>query len=100
MGRQIKIVTHDKPMQLRISGRYRPAGLGPVEIRVANGSEVSSYPIAQQDTQVLRLPADASVTLTASATFVPAKVLHNGDPRQLSVTFSLQPEEGGAGQGS
>ena len=62
MGRQINVVTHDQPMQLRISGLDRPSELGPVEIRVVNGSEVSRYRIAKQDTQLLNLPTGASIT--------------------------------------
>jgi hypothetical protein len=90
MGRQVSIVTHGQPVQLRITGRWRPLALGPVEIRVSNGSDVSRYSIAQQNTQVLSVPADATVTLTASATFVPDTVIHNGDVRNLSVAISLE----------
>jgi hypothetical protein len=93
MGNQIKIVTHGQPMQLRISGRYRPSELGPVEIHVVNGSDVSRYQIAQRDTQLVSLPADGSSILTASGTFVPARILHNDDQRPLSVTISLHPDE-------
>lgn len=92
MGRQVNIVTHGQPLQLRITGRYRPSALGPVEIRVSNGSDMSRYRIAQQNTQVLSVPADASIILTASATFVPDRVIHNGDPRNLSVAISLEPD--------
>jgi hypothetical protein len=90
MGHQINIVTHGQPVQLSITGRYRTPQLGPVEISVANGSDVSRYRITEHDTQVLSLPADASVILTASDTFVPSRVSHNGDERPLSVRISLQ----------
>jgi hypothetical protein len=88
MGHQINIVTHGQPLRLSITG---PAELGPVEISVVNGSDVSRYRVAEHDTQVLSLPADASVILTASSTFVPARTSHNGDERSLSVRISLQP---------
>jgi hypothetical protein len=91
MGRQIKVVTGARPMQLRMTGRMRPADLGPGEIRVDNGSEVSHYRIGQPDTQLLTLPANASFILTANATFVPARFIHNGDERHLSVAIDLQP---------
>jgi hypothetical protein len=72
MGRQANIVNHGQPLELWITGQHRPVELGPVEIRATvNGSEVASYRIGQPDTEVLRVPANASVTLTASATFVP-----------------------------
>ena len=94
MGRQVSIVTHGQPMEVRITGRYRPVELGPVEIRATvNGSEVASYRIGQPDTQVLKVPPNASVTLTASATFVPKGVPRN-EWRNLSVVLSLQPEAG------
>jgi hypothetical protein len=89
MGKQIKIVTHGQPMQLRISGRWRPSEVGPVEISVVKGSDVSRYQIAQQDTQEVSLPADSSCTLTASSTFMPAHIFHNEDRRLLSVIVSL-----------
>jgi hypothetical protein len=105
MGRQVNIVTHGQPMELRISGQYRPVKLGPVEIRATvNGSEVESYHIGQPDTQVLRVPANASVTLTASATFVPKRpkrLPRDAEQRRLSVVLSLQPEAGsGTGGGN
>ena len=100
MGRRINIVTHGQPIELRITGQDRPAQLGPVEIRATiNGSEVASYRIGQPDTQVLSVPADASVTLTASATFIPKipkKFPRNADQRNLSVVLGLQPESGSA----
>jgi hypothetical protein len=95
MGRQVNIVTHGKPMELRITGQYRPLKLGPVEISATvNGSEAGRYRIGQADTQVLRVPANASVTLTASATFGPKRHSRNVEQRSLSVVLSLQPEAG------
>ena len=95
MGRQVNIVTHGQPIELRITGQYRPVELGPVEIRATvNGSEMASSRIGQPDTQVLRVPADASVTLTASATFVPKGLPRNAEQRNLSVILDLQPESG------
>jgi hypothetical protein len=85
-------------MELRISGQNRPAKLDPVEIHATvNGSEAGSYRIGKPDVQVLKLPANASVTLTASATFVPKRPKRlPGDfvQRSLSVVLSLQPETG------
>jgi hypothetical protein len=93
MGRQVNIVTHGQPMELRITGQYRPVELGPVEIRaIVNGSEMAPYHIGQPDTEVLRVPADASVTLIASATFVPNGLPPNVEQRSLSVVLGLQPE--------
>ena len=98
MGRQVNIVTHGQPMELRISGQSRPVELAPVEIRATvNGSEAGSYRIGQPDVQVLRVPANASVTLTASATFVPKRpkrLPRDAEQRRLSVVLSLQPEAG------
>ncbi len=100
MGRQVNIVTHGQPIELRIIGQYRPVELGPVEIRATvNGSEVASYHIGPADAQVLRVPADASVTLTASATFIPKGHRRDAEQRSLSVVLGLQPEAGpGPGQ--
>jgi hypothetical protein len=97
MGKQVNIVTRGQPMQLRISGQYRPPALGPAEILFVNGLESSKYSIAQESTQILNLPADSSVTLTAPTTFVPDQVICNGDRRALSVRIILQPNVGTAG---
>jgi len=95
MGRQVNIVTHGQPIELSITGQYRPVELGPVEIdATVNGSEVASYRIGQRDTQVLSVPANASVTLRASATFVPNGLPRDGIQRRVSVLLSLQPESG------
>lgn len=91
MGSRVTVVTKGRPVQLRITGRMRPVQLGPVEVRVAHGLEVSHFLIAQPDTQILNLPANAAIDLTASATFVPDRVIHNGDERPLSVAIDLQP---------
>jgi hypothetical protein len=95
MGRQVNIFTHGQPIELRITGQYRPAKLGPVQIRATvNGSELASYRIGRPDTQVLSVPANASVTLTASATFIPKKLPRNADERNLSVVLGVEPEAG------
>ncbi len=92
MGREVKIVTHEQPLDVRFTGQSRPAELGPVEIRASvDGSEVASYRIGQSDTQVLKVPANASVTLTASATFVPKGLPRDAEQRHLSVLLGLQP---------
>jgi hypothetical protein len=85
IGHQIQIVAHNQAMQLRITGRYGPPGFGPVEVSVANGSDVSRYLISQLGTQVINLPANGSITVTASRTWVP-----DGGARHLSVAISLQ----------
>ncbi|MBV9644081.1 MAG: hypothetical protein JO334_10950, partial [Verrucomicrobia bacterium] len=77
-----------------ITGRGRPPELGPEEFRVVYGSQDSRYSIGAQDTQVLTLPADASVLLMANATYIPDRFIHNGDDRHLSAIINLQPEAG------
>ncbi|MBV9105342.1 MAG: hypothetical protein JO313_04890, partial [Verrucomicrobia bacterium] len=94
MGHQIKIVTHGQSVRLGITGRGRPPELGPEEFRVVYGSQDSRYSIGAQDTQVLTLPADASVLLMANATYIPDRFIHNGDDRHLSAIINLQPEAG------
>jgi hypothetical protein len=93
IGRRVNIVTHGQPLELRISGQYRPADLGPVVVRASvNGSEVATYRIGNTDTEVLRVPGDASVTLTAGATFNPKGLPPDAEQRRLSVVLGLQSE--------
>ena len=90
MGKQVNVVVKGQSMRLRISGRDRPPQVGPVEVRIVNGSNVARYQIGSQDTQVVRLPPDCSVTVTASATWEPEP-----DTRAISVHVSLEPDVGG-----
>jgi hypothetical protein len=93
MGRRVNIVTHGQPLEIQISGQYRPADLGPVEIHATiNGSEEATYRIGKTDTQVLSAPADASITLTASATYIPKGLPLDAEQRRLSVVLHLEPE--------
>jgi hypothetical protein len=48
------------------------------------------YPIQPATVQVIPVPANTDLTLTASQTFVPDKFLHNADTRNLSVLISLE----------
>ncbi|MBV9392215.1 MAG: hypothetical protein JOY96_10015 [Verrucomicrobia bacterium] len=89
MGKEVRIVTNGKPVQLRINGRGRPSKLGPVEIRIVIGSNASSYQITREDEQEFSLPANCSCTLTASSTFMPARIFFTEDRRLLSVALSL-----------
>jgi hypothetical protein len=99
IGHQISIMTKGQPVEMRISGRGRPPGLGPVEINVVNGSDLSTYQVAQGDTRTIHILSDALVTVTASSTFVPDRIIHNGDQRALSVLVSLIPTvEAGGGR--
>jgi hypothetical protein len=93
IGHRVNIVTHGQPVELRISGQSRPADLGPVEISATfNGSAVATYRIGNTDTEVLRVPGEASVTLTASAAFIPTGLPPGVEQRRLSVVLSVQPE--------
>ena len=92
IGRRVVIHTHGTPTVLTLSGQWRLAG-EPVDITLTNGSDISVYRITRSDTKAIQLPANATIVLTASSTFVPAQVIHNGDPRPLSVAISLQQTE-------
>jgi hypothetical protein len=87
MGREAKIVTHGQPLELRITGQYRPSKIKPVEIRLADDAGISRFSIGNGDSKTISVPANASITLTANATFG----VGNGS-RPLSVTLSLEPK--------
>ncbi|MBB5374318.1 glycosyltransferase family protein [Acidocella aromatica] len=89
MGRQVRIVTHGTPVELTITGKGRPLSV-PVQITVTTPSSQVVYTVGQATMQVLYIPADTIVTLTANQTFVPNRIIYNGDKRELSVLLSIK----------
>ena len=94
MGRQVRVITHGAPVLLTLTGTGRPIP-APVRITLTGRSGQTVYRITQSDTKTIRLPPDTTVALTASRTFVPDRIIHNGDLRHLSVRISLRPASGG-----
>jgi hypothetical protein len=88
MGRQLRIVTHGTPIVLTLLGKWRLSA-APVTITLATPSGQVVFPIQRATVQVIPVPANTDLTLTASKTFVPDKYLHNQDERRLSVLISL-----------
>ncbi len=89
MGRQVRIVTHGTQITLTLARKWPPPS-APVQITVTTPSGQAIYLIGQATVQVIHIPADSIVTLTANQTFVPDGIIHNGDKRELSVMLSLE----------
>jgi hypothetical protein len=89
MGGQLRIVTHGHPAVLTLLGKWRPTTL-PLTVTLTTPSAKTVYPINPKTVQVIPLPANTDLTLTASGTFVPDEFLHNADMRHLSVLISLE----------
>lgn len=89
VGQRAVIHTHGTPSILTLNGQWRPSE-EPVTITLNDGVSTSVFQITRSDARVIRLPANANVVLTASSTFVPDRLMHNGDLRALSVAVSLQ----------
>ncbi|HXW28136.1 MAG TPA: hypothetical protein VEK55_02140, partial [Xanthobacteraceae bacterium] len=70
----------------------RPAD-EPVDITLVDGPNTSVYRITQSDNKTVIIPPNVTVVLTASSTFVPDRVIHNGDQRALSVLISLEQKQ-------
>ena len=92
MGREITVVTHDRPAVLTLSGAWRPVGQ-PVDVTVTDQSGSMTYRFTQADTRKVQLSANAMLTVTASNTFVADRILHNTDPRSLSIVVSLETQD-------
>jgi hypothetical protein len=92
MGRQFRVITHGSPVTLTIN-EWRPdsaqADSTPMQITTSGKSGNAVYTIGPTTAQVIQVPADTVLTVTADHTFVPDKVFHNGDTRNLSVLVSL-----------
>jgi hypothetical protein len=93
MGKRAVVYTHGTPAILTLDGRWRPPD-DPEYITLVNGSERSVYRITRPDSKTVQLPANATIVLTASSTFIPDRIIHNGDQRALSVAVSLQQTPG------
>ena len=87
MGKTARIVTHRQPLELRITGQYRPSRIEPVEIRLADDAGILRFLIGNGDSKTISIPANASITVTANATFGVGY-----GSRQMSVTLSLEPK--------
>ncbi len=95
IGRKVRIVTHNVRAVITLTGTGRPVR-APVHITLINRSGQVVYRITQSDTKTIRLPPNTAVTVVASDTFIPDRILHNGDQRHLSVQISIQPISGGS----
>ncbi len=93
MGRKVRIVTHGEGAVLTLTGTGRPIR-APVRITLTNQADQTIYRVTQSFTKTIRLPPNAAVTVVASYTFVPERIIHNGDTRHLSVRISLRPTSG------
>lgn len=89
IGRRFHLITHGTPMTLTLTGKWRPMS-APAQVTVTTPFNQVIYPVNQATVEIIHVPANSELTLTAAQTFVPADVLHNGDTRQLSVTVALQ----------
>jgi hypothetical protein len=90
MGSILEITTHRFPVALILLGKYRPPSLPPVDTVVSINGRSLSYSI-RPDTRIrLDLPANSRVRISAK-TFVPDEVFHDGDRRDLSIAFSVEP---------
>jgi hypothetical protein len=87
MGRRLKIITRGTPMVLTVTDEWRPSG--PVHLTLTTASGQTVYAIGPSTVQTIPIPANADLTLTATPTFVPDAIIHNGDPRNLSLLISL-----------
>ena len=87
MGKEVRIVTHGQPLELRITGEYLPSKIKRVEIRLADDAGISRFLIRSGDSKTISVSANASITLTANPTFDVGNGL-----RQISVMLSLEPK--------
>lgn len=85
MGKQIKIVTHNFPLHLKLLGQWtRPSPS--MRISVTVGENTMVYPVTQKTVIPVDVPANATATITANETWVPDL---NADNRHLSVMLAL-----------
>jgi hypothetical protein len=95
MGRRVTVVTHGLPLVMTLTGALRLVK-EPVTVTVTSNAKTTVYHMVQSDTKTIELPADADVLITADTTFVPDRIIHNGDGRALSVAIALEPPPEGS----
>jgi len=88
MGKQLEIVTHKFPLHLTLSGAWTPPSSN-LKVTLADGGDTETYAVTPATVIPVVIPANSAALITANQTFVPAEILHNGDPRQLSVMVSV-----------
>jgi hypothetical protein len=90
IGSILEIATHRSPVALILLGRGRPSLLPPVDTEVNINDKSRNYSIRPETRIRLDIPANSRVRISAK-TFVPDEVIHNGDRRELSILFSIEP---------
>jgi hypothetical protein len=88
MGRTVQITTHGIPATLTISGAASPFQ-NPIILTLSNETSHTNYTVGRTSHLSIALPPMDTTTLTASSVFIPERIEHNKDTRQLSVLITI-----------
>ena len=88
LGRAATVTTYGRPVRVEI-GNERLDRLASV-VHVRMGGKRRDYALQPGERAVVDLPADRTAAFSVNSVFVPEAVLHNGDPRGLSVFLTIR----------
>ena len=91
MGKTITISNHGLASVLYVKSEWMPATIGPITLTIQANGKVDHLVLTpgQKDNLSYKIGAFSIATITAEKTWIPADVIHNGDPRKLSVLFKI-----------
>lgn len=90
IGKGVEFFTGQTPINLTVSGRERPHALPPVGLSVNIDGHKHSYTIDRKTRVTIPVAPRSIVVLRAAKTFLPNRILHNGDVRHLSVSIAIE----------
>jgi hypothetical protein len=82
---------HNRAARVQVKGSGFTGNGGRNTLRVTMNGTTADYSVDDANVLTLDLPANARVDAETAQTFVPDKVIHNGDVRVLGALISLQP---------
>jgi hypothetical protein len=91
IGREARVITHGKPVVLKLSTAGRPAGSGPASFTLQRGHGVERFEFGDKSEFLIPLAANGDATIRSDSTFIPARLIHNDDERALTLNVGLLP---------
>ncbi len=90
MGREIRVMSRGEASRVTLRPTvFRPAGAGPAGFTVTGPNGSTHHVFSGQPVIAVDVPADTEIAIRADSTFVPDRLIRNGDTRRLSLAVQL-----------
>ena len=91
MGKTITISNHGLASVLYVKSEWMPVAVGPIKLTIQANGKMDYIVLTPglKNYMSYKIGAFSTARITADKTWVPADVIHNGDPRKISVLFKI-----------